>query len=179
MLPLEFRAGADPRRGLCRRRVHPEDLIDRGHEVRQTSSRLHIDLRLAGERTTDLADQPVIVVAVLGLPQVPRQPRERRRRRLAAGRDDERGVGDEVAVLEARLAVAVLAEHIRHEVPAAPGALALGLPREGLLGGELAAVGLELEGLGRAAEGLHERAEPGELLAGAVEAAGDDGLENG
>lgn len=179
MLPLEFRARADPRRGLRCRRVHPEDLVDRGHEVRQTSSRFHTNLSLTGERTADLADQPVVMVAVLGLAQVPRQPGQRGRRRLAAGRDDERGVGDEVAVLEARLAVAVLAEHVRHKVPAAAGALALGLPRESLLGRELAALGLELEGLGRAAEGLHERAEQGELLASTVEAARDDGLEYG
>lgn len=178
MMSLKLRAGADTRRRLGSRRVHPEGLLDGGHEVRQAGGGLHIDLVFALESVPDLVDKGIIYVAVLLQPEVEGQAGHGGGRRLAAGRHDRGRVHEDVDVVIPWLPVARLLEHVRHEVSPVVGALAQCLAGHGLLIGKAAVVDLHLQVLGRGAKVLKERAHERVLRTDAEQPAAQESLED-
>lgn len=178
MMPLKLGAGADTRRRLGSRRVHPEGLLDGGHEVRQAGGGLHVDLVFALEGAPDLVDKGIIYVAVLLQPEVEGQAGHGGGRRLAAGRDDRGRVHEDVDVVIPWLAVARLLEHVGHEVSPVVGALAQRLAGHSLLIGKAAVVGLHLQVLGRGAKVLEKRAHERVLCTDAEQPTAQKGLED-
>lgn len=145
MLPLELCAGADTGRCLGSGWIHPKRLLDASHEVRQAGGGFHVNLRLALEGASDLVDHGFVHVAVFLQPDVEGEPGHGRSRRFTAGRHDRGRVHEDIKIVEAGLPIARLLEHVRHEVPAAAGALAQRLAGHGLLIGEAAVVDLHLK----------------------------------
>lgn len=144
MLALELGTRTDPRWRLGGRRVHPEGLLDGSHKVGEAGSRLHVDLGLAVKGSADLADKHVVHGAVLLQSEVESESRHGGGRCLAASCHERGRVHEDIEVVETRLSVARLLEHVGHEVPAAAGALALSFAGHGFLVGELAILDLLL-----------------------------------
>lgn len=177
-LAIHLRAWGDSRRGLGRGGINTQALFYDSKQVGETGDSFHIDLLFVLERFANLIRQITVHRAVSLHAEVEEQCRQRRRRSFAPGIDQQRRIHDDLHIGEARRAVAVLLQHVRHEIPPAAGGLPLTLPGHGLLGRH--ALVLLVRG---DVPGRHERPEPLVMLQHAVERdaarGGDDAQDPG